>query len=200
MARWLLTVQRGRSKSASSSLLAFGRCPTLRRYVAVATLDREPAATAGASTVSFVGADDDLRYSPWFVARAQLPREGDECGCCDGFEGEHALAAVAVTSVVCDGVAVLRFTMLYYVWCMSEDGSGVCIGDNTLSVVSELSAPSVHRFDAVLTPDVTQAQTFDYVRPLLQSALEGYNATIFAYGQTVRSCVCLVVACILTVV
>ena len=74
--------------------------------------------------------------------------------------------------------------------------------DNTLSVVGELSAPSVtvHRFDAVLTPDVTQAQTFDYVRPLLQSALEGYNATIFAYGQTVRSCVCLVVACILTVV
>ena len=96
--------------------------------MAVATLDREPAATAGASTVSFVGADDDLRYSPWFVARAQLPREGDECGCCDGFEGEHALAAVAVTSVVCDGVAVLCFTMLYNDWCLSEDGSGVCVG------------------------------------------------------------------------
>ena len=81
--------------------------------------------------------------------------------------------------------------------CQRTGRESVSVMDNTLSVVSELSAPSVHRFDAVLTPDVTQAQTFDYVRPLLQSALEGYNATIFAYGQTVRSCVCLVAACIL---
>ncbi|CAK0838622.1 unnamed protein product [Prorocentrum cordatum] len=38
-------------------------------------------------------------------------------------------------------------------------------------------------FDAVFTPG-TQAEVFDDCKDLVQSAVDGYNVTIFAYGQT----------------
>merc|ERR1712217_149446 len=38
-------------------------------------------------------------------------------------------------------------------------------------------------FNAVFTPG-TQDEVFDHCRDLVQSALDGYNVTIFAYGQT----------------
>ena len=39
-------------------------------------------------------------------------------------------------------------------------------------------------FDAVFGNDSTQDQIFDECRDLVQSVLDGYNITIFAYGQT----------------
>ena len=40
-------------------------------------------------------------------------------------------------------------------------------------------------FDRAFDQSVTQSELFDAVgRPLCESALDGFNATIFAYGQT----------------
>merc|ERR1719473_1759888 len=39
-------------------------------------------------------------------------------------------------------------------------------------------------FDGAFGADSTQAQVFDECRDLVQSVLDGYNITIFAYGQT----------------
>ena len=40
-------------------------------------------------------------------------------------------------------------------------------------------------FDTVYAPDSSQQYVYDTTaKPAVQSVLEGYNATIFAYGQT----------------
>ncbi len=53
-------------------------------------------------------------------------------------------------------------------------------------VSNELGSPSSHRFDIVMRPETSQSDVFDNIKPMVDSALAGYNATIFAYGQTVR--------------
>jgi hypothetical protein len=41
-------------------------------------------------------------------------------------------------------------------------------------------------FDYVIPPKTTQNELYDHcVKGLVQSLFEGYNATVFAYGQTV---------------
>ncbi len=40
------------------------------------------------------------------------------------------------------------------------------------------------RFDQVLGPEATQNDVFVSIQPLVESAVDGYNATIFAYGFT----------------
>ena len=50
-------------------------------------------------------------------------------------------------------------------------------------VVDEASHP--YQFDRVFGPDSDQLSVFEYTAiPLIQDVLKGYNATIFAYGQT----------------
>merc|ERR1712232_351794 len=48
---------------------------------------------------------------------------------------------------------------------------------------SSTNATSTYVFDAVFAPG-TQDEVFDECRDLVQSAADGYNVTIFAYGQT----------------
>ena len=39
-------------------------------------------------------------------------------------------------------------------------------------------------FDRVLKPSASQADVFEDVQPLVQSAIDGYNVCVFCYGQT----------------
>ncbi|KAK7250622.1 hypothetical protein RIF29_33165 [Crotalaria pallida] len=55
----------------------------------------------------------------------------------------------------------------------------VNIGDESLS-----NSKKDFEFDRVYGPHVGQAELFSDVQPLVQSALDGYNVSIFAYGQT----------------
>ncbi|KAL4392058.1 hypothetical protein HN51_013522 [Arachis hypogaea] len=52
-------------------------------------------------------------------------------------------------------------------------------GDESLS-----NTKKDFEFDRVYGPHVGQAELFNDVQPLVQSALDGYNVSIFAYGQT----------------
>ncbi|KAJ8771171.1 hypothetical protein K2173_025764 [Erythroxylum novogranatense] len=52
-------------------------------------------------------------------------------------------------------------------------------GDETLS-----NHKKDFEFDRVFGPHVGQAELFNDVQPLVQSAFDGYNVSIFAYGQT----------------
>merc|ERR1712176_1087109 len=47
----------------------------------------------------------------------------------------------------------------------------------------EVEGSNAFSFDAVFTPG-TQEQVFEDCRDLVQSAVDGYNVTMFAYGQT----------------
>ncbi|XP_054808592.1 kinesin-like protein KIN-14B isoform X2 [Prosopis cineraria] len=52
-------------------------------------------------------------------------------------------------------------------------------GDESLS-----NSKKDFEFDRVYGPHVGQVELFNDVQPLMQSALDGYNVSIFAYGQT----------------
>lgn len=41
-----------------------------------------------------------------------------------------------------------------------------------------------HKFDQVFKPRASQSEVYDSVEPFIESAFCGFNATIFAYGQT----------------
>jgi len=57
------------------------------------------------------------------------------------------------------------------------------IDSMNLSVESDSGGSSKFSFDAVFTPG-TQDDVFNDCRDLVQSAVDGYNVTLFAYGQT----------------
>jgi DNA replication protein DnaC len=39
-------------------------------------------------------------------------------------------------------------------------------------------------FDRVFSQDTSQAEVFEYVQDSVQQVTQGYNCTVFAYGQT----------------
>ena len=66
-----------------------------------------------------------------------------------------------------------------------DHGGKTCVktDDVSIEVVSE-DGSFPFAFDSVFSPESTQAEVFDTVRPLIDDVLGGYHATIFAYGQT----------------
>lgn len=55
---------------------------------------------------------------------------------------------------------------------VEESSYGVAVGAKTF------------KFTSVLPVDARQSDVFEHVVPLLRSAMDGFNCTIFTYGQT----------------
>lgn len=43
---------------------------------------------------------------------------------------------------------------------------------------------NIHKFDEIFDTDANQTDVFEFVSPLVTSALDGYCVSIIAYGQT----------------
>ncbi|XP_019235363.1 PREDICTED: kinesin-like protein KIN-14Q isoform X2 [Nicotiana attenuata] len=56
--------------------------------------------------------------------------------------------------------------------------------DGELTVKSNGMSKKTYKFDAIFSPQADQAEVFEDTAPLATSVLDGYNACIFAYGQT----------------
>ncbi|KAK4727921.1 hypothetical protein R3W88_032838 [Solanum pinnatisectum] len=56
--------------------------------------------------------------------------------------------------------------------------------DGELTVKSNVTSKKTFKFDAIFSPQANQAEVFEDTAPLATSVLDGYNACIFAYGQT----------------
>ncbi|XP_076816196.1 carboxy-terminal kinesin 2-like [Clavelina lepadiformis] len=54
----------------------------------------------------------------------------------------------------------------------------------SINVINESNKTLKYSFDNVFNPEVSQEAVFEDIAQLVQSALDGYNVCIFAYGQT----------------
>ncbi|XP_057954144.1 kinesin-like protein KIN-14B [Malania oleifera] len=54
---------------------------------------------------------------------------------------------------------------------------------NVLLTLAE-NKSKIYNFDKVFNPDSSQDEVFSEIEPVIKSAIDGYNACIFAYGQT----------------
>lgn len=68
-----------------------------------------------------------------------------------------------------------------------DDNSGsILTSDSKQSLVMLESPKTTWQVDHIFGPFATQNDVFSIVRPLVHSYIDGFNATIFAYGQTNR--------------
>ena len=70
-----------------------------------------------------------------------------------------------------------------------EQKSKICVEvdttNNTVSVISDKNEAKTFPFDYVYPMDTTQREVYDQVAfPIVDSIFQGYNGTVFAYGQT----------------
>ena len=70
-----------------------------------------------------------------------------------------------------------------------EQNSSLCVEmdttNNTVSVLSNKGSTKTFQFDYVYPMETTQREIYDQVAfPIVDSIFQGYNGTIFAYGQT----------------
>jgi hypothetical protein len=66
-------------------------------------------------------------------------------------------------------------------------GCGVCINNTKDSLKINIGEEGNHdfAFDRVFGPETIQSEVFDYVaKPIIEGAMEGWNGTLFCYGQT----------------
>ncbi|KAG7388545.1 hypothetical protein PHYPSEUDO_012182 [Phytophthora pseudosyringae] len=63
-----------------------------------------------------------------------------------------------------------------------KEGSSLCVQATTLQ--GSISTVTECTFDRVFLGSATQEDVFAGIEPSVQACLEGYNATVFAYGQT----------------
>lgn len=68
----------------------------------------------------------------------------------------------------------------------AEHGAGEMeLGDTFIRTVGSSAAPHTYTFDAVLPQNATQQQIYSTIaNDFMEDVVDGYNATIFAYGQT----------------
>ncbi|CAL6058217.1 Kinesin-6 [Hexamita inflata] len=68
---------------------------------------------------------------------------------------------------------------------LNTDSGDICVQaqNNQCMIVNE-SSQQVFQFDAVFGPDSTQDEVFQQARPVIDSALQGVNSTIFSFGAT----------------
>ena len=70
-----------------------------------------------------------------------------------------------------------------------EQNSKLCVqvdvANSTVSVISDKNESKTFPFDYVYPMETTQREVYDQVAfPIVDSIFQGYNGTVFAYGQT----------------
>ncbi|EGB07253.1 hypothetical protein AURANDRAFT_27999, partial [Aureococcus anophagefferens] len=74
--------------------------------------------------------------------------------------------------------------------CETASGADVCAVsfpagcDGDVTVTNDAGLKQRFEYDAVFRPGSTQAEVFEAICPLVQSAFDGFSVCIFAYGQT----------------
>jgi hypothetical protein len=135
-----------------------GEMPSSPSAQSLATLD-------GLSMTKRKRRDDNSNFKVVIRARPPLPRE---------LHGERPFQNVVSVQTGQDQ----RITI-------SENLAAVLNDDGTVRANGTPYATHVFTFDHVYDQDSTQKQVYDNTaRAVVDSSLEGYNATIFAYGQT----------------
>lgn len=67
----------------------------------------------------------------------------------------------------------------------AADGASIHLrGLGELSVLAKAGGTREYRFDTAYGPRASQEEVFADARPLLQTAVDGYNVSVFAYGPT----------------
>nr|XP_024217012.1 kinesin-like protein KIF14 isoform X2 [Halyomorpha halys] len=66
-----------------------------------------------------------------------------------------------------------------------EGMNGVNVNDGSVVVASDLGSEFTFSYEHCFPPSCSQSEVYEsLVRPLLDNAVQGYNACLFAYGQT----------------